>query len=204
MLCVKLLELKSWLCHCCIIWDKLLKILWPRFLGCVVFVVQLLSYVQLFETPQTAACQACLSLTISQSLLKLMSIESIMPSNHLILCHPLLLLPSIFANIRGFSKEFVEWRHLYGKLIERLWIHTWRVYIYKLSMVPAFSKHSINVSHYYNVLIPIMAIFEDAGEKHIPMQQNHIISLQKKIKMQDTEANSKSEYRPFMKTYSVT
>ena len=71
-------------------------------------------------------------------------------------------------------------------------------------MVPAFSKHSINVSHYYNVLIPIMAIFEDAGEKHIPMQQNHIISLQKKIKMLDTEANSKSEYRPFMKTYSVT
>ena len=49
-----------------------------------------------------------------------------------------------------------------------------------------------------------MGIFEDAGEKDIPMQQNHIISLQKKIKMQDTEVNSKSEYRPFMKTYSVT
>jgi len=75
---------------------------------------------------------------------------------------------------------------------------------YKLLMVPAVSKHSINVSHYYNAHIRIMGIFEDAGEKDIPMQQNHIISLQKKIKMQDTEVNSKSEYRPFMKTYSVT
>ena len=50
----------------------------------------------------------------------------------------------------------------------------------------------------------LWVLFEDAGEKDIPMQQNHIISLQKKIKMQDTEVNSKSEYRPFMKTYSVT
>ena len=53
----------------------------------------------------TAACQASLSFTISWSLLKLMSIESVMPSNHLILCHPLLLLPSIFPSIRVFSKE---------------------------------------------------------------------------------------------------
>ena len=56
-------------------------------------------------TPWTAACQASLSFTISQSLLKLMSIESVMPSNHLILCRPLLLLPSIFPSIRVFSKE---------------------------------------------------------------------------------------------------
>ena len=62
------------------------------------FVVQLLSRVQLFATPWAAAHQASLSFTISQSLLKLMSIESVMPSNHLILCHPLLLLPSIFPN----------------------------------------------------------------------------------------------------------
>ena len=54
-------------------------------------------------TPQTAASQASLSFTISQSLLKLMSIESVMPSNHLILCRPLLLLPSIFPKIRVFS-----------------------------------------------------------------------------------------------------
>ena len=58
-------------------------------------------------TPWTAACQASLSITNSWRLLKLMSIESVMPSNHLILCHPLLLLPSIFPNIRVFSNESV-------------------------------------------------------------------------------------------------
>ena len=65
--------------------------------------VQLLSCVWLFATPWTAACQDSLSITISCNLLKLMSIESVMPSNHLILCHPLLLLPSIFPSIRVFS-----------------------------------------------------------------------------------------------------
>ena len=68
-------------------------------------VVQLLSCVRLFVTPQTAARQASLSFTISQSLLKLMSIELAMPSNHLTICHPLLLLPSIFPSIRVFSSE---------------------------------------------------------------------------------------------------
>ena len=68
------------------------------------FVVRLLSHVQLFVIPWTAACQASLSFTISQSLLKLICIESVMPSNHLILCHPLLLLPSIFPSIKVFSK----------------------------------------------------------------------------------------------------
>ena len=58
-------------------------------------------------TSWTAACQASLSITISQSLLKLMSIKSVMPSSHLILCHPLLLLPSIFPSIRVFSNESV-------------------------------------------------------------------------------------------------
>ena len=67
--------------------------------------VQLLSHVRLFATPWTAACQAFLSITSSWSLLKLMSIESVMPSNHLILCCPLLLLPSIFPSIRVFSNE---------------------------------------------------------------------------------------------------
>ena len=66
-------------------------------------IVQPLSRVQLFETPRTAAQQASLSFTISQSLLKVMSIESVMPSNCLTLCRPLLLLPSIFPSIRGFS-----------------------------------------------------------------------------------------------------
>ena len=70
-------------------------------------VVQWLSRVQLFATPWTAALQAFLSFTNSQSLLKLTSIESVMPSNHLILCRPLLLLPSVFASIRVFSNESV-------------------------------------------------------------------------------------------------
>ena len=69
--------------------------------------VQLLSPVQLFVTPWTAACQASLSITNSRSLPKLMSIESVMPSSHLILCCPLLLLPSIFPSIRVFSNESV-------------------------------------------------------------------------------------------------
>ena len=68
-------------------------------------VVQLLSHVWLFVTPWTAAQQAFLSFTFSWSLLKLMSIESVMPSNHLVLCCPLLLLPSIFPSIRVFSNE---------------------------------------------------------------------------------------------------
>ena len=80
------------------------------------FVVQLLSHVRLFATPWTAAHQASLSFTISQSLLKLMSIESVMPSNHLILCHPLFLLPSIFLSIRVFSNEsgLCIWWSKYG------------------------------------------------------------------------------------------
>ena len=60
---------------------------------------------RLFTTPWTAACQASLSFTISKSMFKLMSIEPVMPSNHLILCHPLLLLTSIFPSIRVFSNE---------------------------------------------------------------------------------------------------
>jgi len=67
--------------------------------------VQLLSRVQLFVTPRTAAHQASLSITNSESPPKPMSIKSVMPSNHLILCHPLLLLPSIFPSIRVFSNE---------------------------------------------------------------------------------------------------
>ena len=67
--------------------------------------VQLLSRVRLFATPWTTARQASLSITNSQSLFKLISIESVMPSNHLILCHLLLLLPSIFPSIRVFSNE---------------------------------------------------------------------------------------------------
>ena len=69
--------------------------------------VQSLSHVQIFSTPWTAARQASLSITNSRSLPRLMSVESVMPSKHLILCHPLLLLPSIFPSIRDFSNESV-------------------------------------------------------------------------------------------------
>ena len=69
--------------------------------------VQSLSPVWLFVTPWTAACQASLSSTNYRGLLKLMSIESVMPTNHFILCHPLLLLPSIFPSIRVFSSDSV-------------------------------------------------------------------------------------------------
>ena len=76
-----------------------------KFLKLFVVVVQSLSLTQLFVTPWTAAHQAFLSFTISQSLLKLLSFDSVIPSNHIILCHSLLLLPSIIPNIRVFSKE---------------------------------------------------------------------------------------------------
>ena len=81
------------------------------------FVVQSLSHVWLLGTPWTAARQASLSFTISRSLLKVTSIESVMPSNHLILCHSLLLLPSIFPSIRVFSNESalcIRWPKYWG------------------------------------------------------------------------------------------
>ena len=76
-----------------------------KVLTCTAIIVQLLSRVWMFVIPGTAACQASLSFTISWSWLKLMSIESVMPSNHPILCPSLLLLPSIFPSLRVFSNE---------------------------------------------------------------------------------------------------
>ena len=84
-------------------WRKLPKV--TPLVGCGTSSVQSLSPVRLFATPWTAARQASLSITNSQSLLKLMSVKSVMPSNHLILCRPLLLPPSIFPSIRVFSNE---------------------------------------------------------------------------------------------------
>ena len=77
------------------------------FLNILFSSVQSLSHVRLFVTPWTAVHQASLSITNSQSLPKLMSIELVMPSNHLIFCHPFLLPPSIFPSIRVFSNESV-------------------------------------------------------------------------------------------------
>ena len=87
--------------------------------------VQSLSHVLLFATPWTAACQASQSITKSQSLLKLLSIESVMLSNHLILCRPLLLLPSIFPSIRGFSNELA------------LLIRRWKFWSFSFSISPS-------------------------------------------------------------------
>ena len=94
-------------------WSGLNKII-PQAIQCsqkkppkAISSVQSLSYVQLFATPWTTAHQASLSITNSKSLLKLMANKSVMTSNHLILCHPLLLLPSIFLSIRVFSNESV-------------------------------------------------------------------------------------------------
>ena len=74
-------------------------------------------YVQLFVTPWIAACQVSLSFTISRSLLKLMSIEMVMPSSHLFLCFPLLLLPSVFPSINGFF-QWVSSSHQLAKVLE--------------------------------------------------------------------------------------
>ena len=79
--------------------------------------IQSLIGVRLLATPWTAACQAYLSFTVSHRLLKLISIESVMPSNHLILCRPLLILPSIFPSIKVFSNESVlpiRWPKYWG------------------------------------------------------------------------------------------
>ena len=87
-------------------WSELSEILLcGKFISLLFGCCSSLSPVWLFATPWTSACQASLSFTISQSLLKLMSIELVVPSNHLILCRPLLLLPSIFPSIRVFSSE---------------------------------------------------------------------------------------------------
>ena len=112
-----------------------------------IFVVQSLSHVWLFATPWTVACQASLSFTVSQSLLKLTSIELVMPSNYLILCCPLLFLPSIFPSIKVFCNELalcIRWPKYWSFsisppseysdldfrfrfLIKRIFLAAWRV-----------------------------------------------------------------------------
>ena len=99
-----------------------------------IVVVQSLSHVRLFAASWTAACQAFLSFTISWSLLKLMSIESVTPSNHLILCRPLLLLPSIIPSIRVFSNELalhIRWPKYWSFSIslsnEYSWLISFRI-----------------------------------------------------------------------------
>ena len=101
------------------------KYLGIELLGLKIVVVQSLNRVRLFATPWTAAHQASLFFTISRSFFKLMSIKLVMPSNHLILCGPLLLLPSIFSNIRIFSNESalrITWPKYWLQLQSFPWI----------------------------------------------------------------------------------
>ena len=91
--------------------------------------IQSLSRVRLFMTPRSAAHRASLSFTITWSLLRLISIELVMPSNHLILCHPLLLLPSIFSSIRFFSNELA---------LHIRWLKHWN-FSYSISSSNAYS-----------------------------------------------------------------
>ena len=94
-------------CFCCLCFGEMLEKSVPRLMSISFSSVQSLSHVQLFATSWSAALLGSLSISNSGCLLKLMSIELVMPSNHLIPCHPLLLLPSIFPSIRVFSKESV-------------------------------------------------------------------------------------------------
>ena len=115
------------------------------------FSVQSLSRVQLFATPWTAAHQASLSITNSQSLLKLMSMELMMPSNHLILCCPLLLLPSIFPSIRVFSNESVlciRWPKYwsFSFIISSSSEHSGLISLQSKGLSRVFSNHSSKAS----------------------------------------------------------
>ena len=115
-------------------------------------VVQSLSCVQLFETLWTTARQISLSFTVSWSLLKVMSNESVMPSNHLILCHPLLLLPSIFPSIRVFSSELA---------LCTKWLKYW--------------TFSINPSNEYSRLISFRIDWFDLDCKGIPSSGDFLV-----------------------------
>ena len=145
--------------------------------------LQLLSHVQLFATPWTALHQASLSITNSQSLLKLMSIESVMPSNHFILCHPLFLLPSIFPSIRVFSDESalcIRWpkywsfsfsispSNEYSGLISfRIdWLDLFAVQGTLKSLLPTLQFESINSSALSFLYSPSLTSIHDSWKNH--------------------------------------
>ena len=117
-----------------------------------IVVIQLLSGIRLFANPWTAAHQASLSFTIFWSLLKLMSIESVMPSNHLIFCCPLFLLSSIFPRIRVFSDELA----LYTS-----WLKCWS-FIFSIS---PFNEHSglisIRIDWFDLLAVQVPSLFDD-------------------------------------------
>ena len=138
------------LCHLCIRWTVFFFLFLLIFkLKCSVQFSHSLSHVWLFATPWTASCQTCLSFTNSRSLLKLRSIESVMPSNHFILCHPLLLLPSIFPCIRIFSNELallIRWPNYWSLSFnispssEHPGLTSWILYNWVLKMWPVWLR----------------------------------------------------------------
>ena len=144
------------------------------------FVVQSLSHVQLYVTPWSAALQASLSFIISQSFLKLMSIESVMPSNHLILCCPFILLPSIFPSIRVFSNGLtlhIRWSkywnfsihpsHEYSGLIffKIDWFDLLAVQV-TLKSLPAAQFKSINSSVFSLLYGPTLTSIHNCWKNH--------------------------------------
>ena len=122
---------------------------------CIAFVVvvQLLSCVQLFATPWTAACQVPLSFTVSPSLLKFTSMESVMPSNHFILCHPLLLLPSVFPSIRVLYNKLalgIRWLKYWSfsfSIVLPMNIQGW----FPLGWTPLISLLSEGLSRFFSI-----------------------------------------------------
>ena len=120
--------------------------------------IQSLSRVQLFVTPWTAAHQASLTITNSQNLLKFMSIESVIPSNHLILCYPLLLLNSIFSSIRVFSKESTlhikqpkYWNFSISPSSEYSWLISFRIDWSDFLALQGTLKMQFSRLHYHHV-----------------------------------------------------
>ena len=148
-----------------------------------VVVVHLLSLVPLFPTPWTAACHASLSFTIPQSLLKFISIESVISSNHLVLCQPLLLMPSIFPSIRVFSNESAlcvrwpkYWSFSISPLNEYSGLISFRMDWFDLSTVQGTLK-SLLQHHSSNVLILWCSSFFMVQLSHPYMTTRKTIAL---------------------------
>ena len=129
----------------------------------VAVVVQSRSHIRLFAAPWTATHQASLSFTISQSLLKLISIEPVMPSNHLILCHPLLFLPSILPSIRVFSNELAF--HI-------RWPKYWS---FSLSISPS--------SEYSGLIFPMIDWFDLLAENPRDNQDHELLIAKFRLKL---------------------
>ena len=122
-------------------------------------------FCQLFATPWTAVHQACLSFTISRSFLKLMSIESVMPSNQLILCHPFFLLPSIFPSTRVFSNESVHcirwpkyWHFSISPSKEYSGLISFRVDCFNLLAVQGGSQESSPTLHFKSISYSVLSL----------------------------------------------